>query len=337
MRPDASTPAIHPSAGTMRAVVQDRYGTSDLLHVAQVAVPEPADHEVLIRVAAAGVDRGVWHLMTGLPYPVRLAGYGVRRPKERVRGRELAGRVVAVGSSVTAFDIGDDVYGIGEGTFAELATALEAKLARAPRRLTPVQAAVLPISGTTALQAVRDHGRVQPGQEVLVLGASGAVGSLAAQIARSYGARVTGVCSAGKADLVRSLGIEHVLDYERDVVPERRYDVIIDTGGNRTLRQLRKIATPDGTLVIVGAETGGRWLGGIQRNLRAALVNPFTAQTLTSFIASENATDLTVLADLVDDHGLRPIAGRIHSLEGARDAVEELASGRARGKPVVCP
>lgn len=337
MRLHTDLSAAAPTARTMRAVVQDEYGDTSVLRLEHVAVPEVGADDVLVEVGAAGVDRGVWHLMTGLPYPVRLAGYGVRRPKDRVRGREVAGRVVAFGSDVSVFRVGDEVFGMGEGTFAQLVAVPQAKLARSPGSVDVAGAAALPVSGTTALQAVRDHGRVRPGQQVLVLGASGGVGTLAAQIAMAYGAHVTGVCSAGKAELVRSLGVDDVLDHQADELPQGRFDVVIDTGGNRPLRQLRRTMTADGTLVIVGAETGGRLLGGVQRNLRAALLDPFVAQRLTSFIARENAADLTELARLVDERGVRPVVGRTYPLDQAAEAVRDLTAGRARGKLVVRP
>ena len=227
---------------TMQAIVQDRYGEAgDVLRLEETGRPAIGDGEVLLRVHAAGVDRGVWHLMTGLPYPVRLAGYGVRAPKTRIRGREVAGRVEAIGKDVTSFQVGDEVFGIAEGAFAEYACAQPGKLARRPESLTAVQAAAVPVSALTALQAVRDHGHVHAGQKVLVIGASGGVGTFAVQIAKAYGAEVTGVCSTAKMDLVRSIGADHVIDYTRAGIADgaQRYDVIIDIGGNRPLRQLR--------------------------------------------------------------------------------------------------
>jgi NADPH:quinone reductase-like Zn-dependent oxidoreductase len=241
---------------TMQAIIQDSYGEAeDALRLAEIGRPAIGDGEVLLRVHAAGVDRGVWHLMTGLPYPVRLAGYGVRAPKTRVRGREVAGRVEAVGNAVTTLQVGDEVFGICEGSFAEYACARPDRLAPRPGNLTPDQAAAVPVSALTALQAVRDHGRVQAGQKVLIIGASGGVGTFAVQIAKALGAEVTGVCSTAKADLVRSIGADHIIDYTRGDIPggKHRYDVILDTGGNRPLKQLRRALTPRGTLVIVGA------------------------------------------------------------------------------------
>lgn len=211
---------IDQQTSTMRAVVQDEYGEADVLRLDQIARPAPGEGQVLVRVHAAGVDRGVWHLMAGLPYPVRLAGYGVRAPRTRVRGSDLAGVVEAVGAGVTRFTVGEEVYGIVAGSFADYAVAQEDKLAPKPAGLSFEQAAAVPVSGLTALQAVRDHGAVQPGQRVLVLGASGGVGHFAVQIAKTHGAHVTGVCSTTKVDLVRSLGADEVLDYTSGAVPE---------------------------------------------------------------------------------------------------------------------
>src|ERR1700733_5892251 len=259
------------TATTMQAIVQDHYGPAqDVLRLEEIDRPTIGDGEVLLRVHAAGVDRGVGHLMTGLPYPVRLAGFGVRAPKDRVRGREVAGSVEAVGPGVTTLAAGDKVFGISEGSFAGYARAKADKLAPLPGGLTFEQAAAVPVSALTALQAVRDHGRVRAGQKVLVIGASGGVGTFAVQIAKAYGAEVTGVCSTAKMDLVRSVGADHVIDYTRGGIADgaQRYDGIIDIGGNRPLRQLRAALTRRGTLVIVGGETGGRWLGGFDRSLR---------------------------------------------------------------------
>jgi NADPH:quinone reductase-like Zn-dependent oxidoreductase len=325
-------------SGTMRAIVQDAYGEADVLRLAEIDRPAIGDDEVLVRVHAAGVDQGAWHLMAGLPYPVRLAGYGVRAPKTPVRGRELAGRVEAVGSGVTTLRPGDEVFGVAEGTFAEYAPAAAAKLAPKPGGLTFRQAAALPISGLTALQAVRDQGRVTAGDRVLVIGASGGVGSFAVQIAKAFGAEVTGVASTGKVDLVRSLGADHVVDYRLgdDLgAGERGYDVIIDTGGNRPLSVLRRALTPTGTLVLVGAETGGRWLGGTDRQLRAMVLSRFVRQRLRTFIASEKAADLLALSALVESGAVTPAVDRTFPLAETPAAIRHMREGKARGKVVI--
>jgi NADPH:quinone reductase-like Zn-dependent oxidoreductase len=323
---------------TMQAITQDRYGEAeDVLRLEEIARPAIGAGEVLLRVHAAGVDRGVWHLMTGLPYPVRLAGYGIRAPKTRVRGREVAGRVEATGPAVTALHVGDEVFGIADGSFAEYASARPGKLAPKPASLTFAQAAAVPVSALTALQAVRDRGHVQAGQKVLVIGASGGVGTFAVQIAKAAGAEVTGVSSTAKAEMVRSLGADHVIDYTREDITAggRRYDVILDTGGHRPLGRLREVLTPRGTLVIVGSENGGRWLGGSDRQLRALMLSPFTSQTLTTLICSENTQDLQALTDLIESGQVRPVIDRTYPLSQAAEAIQYLRDGHAQGKVVV--
>jgi NADPH:quinone reductase-like Zn-dependent oxidoreductase len=321
----------------VKAIVHDSYGPADAAGFRDIARPEAGDAEVLVRVHAAGVDRGVWHLMTGLPYPVRLAGYGLRAPKTAVPGMDLAGVVEAAGKNVTRFQPGDEVFGIGTGAFAEYARAREGKLAAKPANLTFEQAAAVPISGLAALQGLRDHGRVAPGQQVLIIGASGGVGTFAVQLARAFGAEVTGVCSSAKADLVRSLGASHVVDYTRDdfAAARQRYDLILDTGGNSPLPRLRRALTAAGTLVIVGGEAGGRWLGGTDRQLRALLLSAFTGQKLTTFITSEKHQDLDLLKDLIEAGQLTPVIDRTYPLSQASEAVRYLQEGHARGKLVI--
>src|SRR4051794_11103308 len=279
---------------TMTSLVQDSYGADpeQVLRIAEVARPAVGDGEVLVRVRAASVDRGTWHLMAGLAYPIRLV-FGLRRPRFANPGRNLAGVVEAVGAGVAGFRPGDEVYGVaaGNGTFAEYVVARPDRLAAKPANLSFDQAATVPVSGSTALQAVRDHGRVQAGDSVLVLGASGGVGSFSVQIAKALGAEVTGVASTAKLDAVRALGADSVLDYTREDVVDgrRRYDVVLDIAGNRPLRQLRRALTPDGRLVIVGGETGGRWLDGLGRQLRAGLLSPFVGPRLRVFLEKEKA------------------------------------------------
>jgi NADPH:quinone reductase-like Zn-dependent oxidoreductase len=293
---------------TMTGIAQDRYGPApeDVLRVARIPVPAVADGHVLVRVHAASVDRGTWHLMAGLPYPVRLAGFGLRRPKYANPGRALAGTVEAVGAGVRGVSPGDPVYGIGAASFAEYALAPVGKVAAKPASLSFAQAAAVPISGLTALQAVRDHGRIHTGEQVLIIGASGGVDSFAVQLARSAGAEVTGVCSTGKVDEVRGLGADHVIDYTREEVTDgrRRYDVILDIGGNRRLSRLRRILTPRGRLVIVGGENGGRWLGGTDRQIRARLLSLFVRQQLGTFLNKENARDLHTLREMMERSSL---------------------------------
>ena len=321
----------------MKAIVQDTYGSADVLEVRDIAAPAIAAGEVLVRVHAASVDRGVWHVMTGLPYPVRLAGYGLRAPKNPVPGTSIAGVVATVGREVTRFQPGDEVFGIGQGAFAEYARAPENKLAPKPANLTFEQAAAVPVSGLTALQGLRDHGRVQPGQTVLITGASGGVGTFAVQLAAAFGAQVTGVCSTTKVDLVRSIGAGHVIDYTREDFADgkQRYDMILDIGGNPSLSRLRRALTPKGTLVIAGGETGGRWLGGSDRQLRALLLSRFVGQQLTTFICRENHEDLLVLKELIEAGRITPVIDRSYPLSEAPKAIRYLEEGRARGKVVI--
>jgi NADPH:quinone reductase-like Zn-dependent oxidoreductase len=318
----------------MQAIVQDHYGEADVLRLEEIAVPEIRDDEVLVRVRAAGVDRGVWHLMAGVPYPVRLAGYGVRAPKNRVRGREVAGVVEAVGKGVTTLAVGEQVFGVAEGSFAEYARAAEKKIVPMPENLTFEQAAVSTISALTALQGVRDHGRIEAGQTTMVIGASGGVGTFAVQIAKAFGAEVTGVCSTSKVDLVRSIGADHVIDYTRSDITDgsNRYDVILDIAGNRPLKQLRRALTPTGTLVIIGGETGGRWLGGIDRQLRAIVLSVFVRQKLRAFVSSENADDLRALSALLEAGTIAPVIDKTYPLREAAAAIQYMQDGGARGK-----
>lgn len=332
--PQAPAPA--PPPRSMAAVVQDRYGAADVLHPSRTELPTVGAAEVLLRVHAAGLDRGTWHLMTGKPYLMRLVT-GLRRPKNRVPGRDVAGTVVAVGSAVTRFTEGDEVFGIARGSYAEYAAAREDKLATMPAGTTFVDAAVVPISALTALQALRDAGRVQAGQQVLVIGASGGVGSYAVQLAKCFGAVVTGVSSAAKVDLVGSLGADHVIDYGEEDFADgtRRYDLILDIGGNATLSRLRRALTDTGTLVIVGGETGGRWTGGIGRQLRALVLSPFLRQRLTMLVNKERYGDLEELAALLATGQVAPAVDRAYPLSDVPEAMRQLEAGRVRGKVVI--
>lgn len=319
--------------GTMRAIVQNGYGPVDVLQSGRAVLPRIAENEVLIRVHAAGMDRGTWHMMTGRPYLLRVLGFGFRGPKNPVPGIDVAGTVAAVGSAVTRFAVGDEVYGMSRGAFAEYAAALEDKLARKPSGLSFEQAAVVPISAGTALQAL-DAGRVERGQKVLILGASGGVGSYAVQLAKYFGAEVTGVSSAGKTDLVRSLGADHVLDYTQDDFADcaRRFDLILDIGGNPSLSRLRRALTATGTAVIVGGEEGGRWTGGFGRSLRAPFVSLFVRQRLAMLASKERASDLERLTPLLEAGQVTPSVERTYPLDEVRDAMRHLDAGNVRGK-----
>jgi NADPH:quinone reductase-like Zn-dependent oxidoreductase len=321
----------------MKAIVRDAYGSADVLELRDIDRPVVGNDEVLLRVRAAGVDQGVWHVMAGLPYPIRLAGFGLRAPKNPVVGADVAGVVQAVGKEVSGFRPGDEVFGIAKGSYAEYARASEDKLAPKPANLTFEQAAVVAISGLTALQGVRDHGKVRRDENVLIVGASGGVGTYAVQVAKVFGAHVTGVCSATKVDLVRSLGADHVIDYTREDFADgpQRYEVILDVGGNASLSRLRRALTQKGTLVIAGGETDGRWLGGTDRQLRALVLSLFVGQRLGTFVSRENHGDLIVLKELIEAGKITPVVDRAYPLSDVPDAIRYMREGRARGKLVI--
>ncbi|MGI5140530.1 MULTISPECIES: NAD(P)-dependent alcohol dehydrogenase [unclassified Streptomyces] len=322
----------------MKAIVQDAYGPPEDLRVEEIAQPEPGSGEVLIQVRAASVDPGVWHLTTGQPYLLRALGFGLRAPKARVRGMDVAGRVKAVGPDVTRFQPGDEVYGTCDGSFAEYACAKQDRLARKPGNAGFEQAAVVPVSGCTALQALRDVGRLRSGQSVLVIGAGGGVGTFAVQLAKALGAgHVTGVCSDATAELVRSLGADEVIDYSRQDPSDgtRRYDLVLDIAGNRPLARLRRVLSPGGTLVLVGGEDGGKWFGGMGRLLRALLLSPFTGQRLRGFFSTQSHDDLRLLAELIEAGAMTPVIDRTYPLADVPEAIGYLRSGRARGKIAV--
>jgi NADPH:quinone reductase-like Zn-dependent oxidoreductase len=326
------------SGSMMRAVVQGEYGSPrEVLSLAEIERPMPEDDEVLIRVHAAGVDPGVWHLTAGLPYMVRVMGYGLRTPKSRVPGMDLAGRVEAVGSDVTGLQPGDEVFGAGRGSFAQYAVAKVDNLAPIPAGLGFAQAAVLAVSGITALESLRDVGRIEAGQKVLVIGAGGGVGSFAVQIAKAYGAEVTGLCSTGKVELVRSIGADHVIDYTKEGFPGKGvdFDLILDAGGRRPLGILRRALAPSGTLALVGGEWGGRWTGGFGRHLRAVMLSPFVGQRLRAVMARERREDLLVLKSLVETGKITPVIDRTFELSEAAEAVHYVEDGLARGKVAI--
>jgi NADPH:quinone reductase-like Zn-dependent oxidoreductase len=329
-------PAAAAGPTTMQAIRQSRYGTvpEDVMRLDRVASPDIAANEVLIMVRAAGVDRGTWHLMAGQPYLMRL-GFGFRGPRNRVPGLDVAGTVVAVGPEVTRFAAGDEVFGIARGSFAEYAAAREDKLARKPAALSFEQAAAVAVSGLAALQGLRDAGRIRPGQKVLVIGASGGVGSYAVQLARFFGAEVTGVCSTAKAELVRSIGADHVIDYTvADFADGRRqYDLILDIGGNSRLSRLRQALTPGGTLVIAGGE-GGRWTG-VGRQLRALALSALIRQRLTTYVSRHRQADLDTLRRLTEAGQVTPVIDRTYPLAEAPQAIRRLQAGHARGKIVI--
>jgi NADPH:quinone reductase-like Zn-dependent oxidoreductase len=320
----------------VKAVVRDAYGSVDVLRVGDTAKPVADEGEVLVRVFAAGVDQGVWHLMAGMPYVMRLAGFGIRAPKNPLLGYDVAGRVEAVGPNAGPLRPGDAVFGTCRGSFAEYAVARGDRLSEKPDKVSFEQAAATPTSGYTALQAVRDHGKVKVGQHVLIIGAGGGVGTFAVQIAKADGAKVTGVCGTAKNELVRSIGADHVIDYTKEDFADgrNRYDVILDTAGNRSLSQLRRALTPRGTLVIVGAEDAGNWLG-IRRQLQATALSPFVRQKLGFFIAKQRSQDLEELRKLLEAGAVRPVVDRTFPLDEVPEAIRYLRAGRARGKIVI--
>ena len=322
----------------MKAIVQERYGSTEVLELQDVETPVAGRDEVLLRVHAAGVDQGVWHLMAGLPYLVRMMGLGFRAPRVRVRGMDVAGRVEAVGANVTEFQPGDRVFGTCQGSFAEYALAGRDKVALKPANLTAEQAAAVPISGCTALQGLRDKGMVRAGQRVLIIGAGGGVGTFAVQLAKAFGAEVTGVCSTAKVDLVTSIGADHVIDYTRQDFTDgrERYDVILDAGGNRSLSRLRRALARRGALVIVGGEGGGRWTGGFQRQVVwAPILSLFLSQQLRSLTSTARREDLLALKELIEAGKVAPVIDRTFPLGEVPEAIRYMRSGHVRGKLVI--
>ena len=323
----------------MKAIVQDRYGGPDVLEFSDIDQPIPNDNEVLVQVQAAGLHRGDWHVMTGLPYLIRLVvpDLGLRKPKVPVRGMDLAGRVEAVGPNVTRFQPGDEVFGWADGAFAEYAAAPEDQLAPKPANLSFEQAAAVPTSGFAALQGLRDSGEIQPGQQVLIIGAAGAVGLFAVQLAKTFGTQVTGVASTTQLELVRSVGADEVIDYTRDDVTDgtRRWDLILDTAGHRSLSQLRRALTPKGTLVIVGSEGRGRWLGGFDRSLRAPLLARLVGQRLRMLASKPGQQDLQTLRELLEAGKLTPVIDRTYPLGDVPEAMRQMVEGHTRGKLVI--
>ena len=328
-----SAPVATAGQEAMRAIVQDVYGSADRLRLAEIDKPVIAAGEVLVQVRAAGVDRGTCHLMRGEPYLMRILGFGFRGPKNRVPGLDVAGTVAAVGAGITRFQAGDEVFGISRGSFAEYAAAREDKLVRKPASLSFEQAAVVAVSGLAAIKGLR-AGRIAAGQKVLIIGASGGVGTYAVQLARAFGATVTGVCSTAKSDLVRSIGADQVIDYTREDFADGRqhYDLILDIGGNSRLSRLRGALTPKGTLVIAGDE-GAKWTG-VGRQFRALALSPVVRQRLTMFISSTNKrqADLEALRQQIEAGHLTPIVGKAYPLPEVPEAIRHLEGGRAQGK-----
>jgi NADPH:quinone reductase-like Zn-dependent oxidoreductase len=321
----------------MKAIVQDRYGSADVLELQDVPVPDIEDDEVLVRVHAASVSAAVWHLMTGLPYLVRITGFGLLEPKIPIPGTDVAGRVEAVGKDVAALQPGDEVLGVCEGAFAEYAWARPDDLVKKPQNVTFVQAAAVPDSGHTALKGLRQVADVQPGQRVLIIGAGGGVGTFAVQIGKDLGAEVTGVCSTSKISMVHSIGADHVIDYTQEdfTKGERRFDVILDTAGRRPVSHLRRVLTPRGVLVIVGGEGGGRWLGGFQRQVGAMILSPFLSQRLGTFVSMPTREGLIELKGLIETGKLTPVVSRTYPLSETPEAIRTWERGHTLGKIVI--
>jgi NADPH:quinone reductase-like Zn-dependent oxidoreductase len=321
---------------TMRAILQAGYGSTEVLRLATTERPKPREGEVLVQVRAAGLDRGTWHLMTGRPYLMRIMGFGFLAPNCPVPGLDLAGTVTEVGPNVTRFQVGDAVFGIGQGSFAEYTRAREDKLAHKPPSLSFEQAAVLSVSGGTALGGL-DAGQVQAGERVLIIGASGGVGTFAVQIAKALGAEVTGVCSTAKVDAVRSIGADHVVDYTRGDFADgaKHYDLILDIGGNTPLPRLRRALTKTGRLVFVGGENGGDITAGFGRQLQALALAPFVRQRFVMLMAREHFSYFERLAALVEAGKLSPLIDRQCPLDSVPDALRDLEAGRVCGKVAV--
>ena len=321
----------------MKAVVQDAYGSADVLEFADIDKPVVGDNDVLMRVQAASLHIGDWHVMTGLPYMLRVIGFGLRAPHIRVRGVDVAGTVESVGRSVSEFRPGDAVFGTCEGAFAEYACAPEENLALKPANVSFEQAAAVPTSAFAALQALRNRGEIQRDNRVLIVGATGGVGVFAVQIAKAFGAHVTGVCSTAKMDLARSLGADDVVDYTSGDFTRtaQRYDIVLDTGGNRALGDLRRLLGPGGTLVLIGGEGGNRVLGSTSKWIQALVIAPFVGQRLRPLSTAPNKKDLLLVKGLIESRKIVPVIDRAFALKDVPDAFRYLKKGSGRGKIVI--
>ncbi len=320
----------------MQAMVQDTYGTAEVMQLREISTPVIGELEVLVRIRAAGVNPADWAIMNGLPYIARPV-YGLRKPKNGVRGTDVAGTVQAVGAGVTRFKVGDDVFGWSDGSYAEYAAAPEDKLAHKPANLTFEQAATVPMAGLVALQALRDHGNVGAGSKVLINGASGGIGTFAVQIAKAFGAEVTGVCSTRNVEMVRSIGADHVIDYTQEDFTQggQQYDYILDNVANHSLSDLRRALTPDGTLIPNGGGFDHRWIASGGRIVRAAVLFQFGDQRLGNFLMSTNHEDLTVLKEMIEAGTVRPVMDRAYPLSETREAIDHVGAGHARGKVAI--
>jgi NADPH:quinone reductase-like Zn-dependent oxidoreductase len=321
----------------MRATVHHSYGPpDDVLELKDIDEPVVGDDHVLVRVLDAGGNPADWIIIRGTPYLLRLV-FGLRKPRNGVRGTDVAGRIEAVGTKVQQLQAGDEVFGWCDGAFAEYACALANHFVPKPENLTFEQAAAFPVAGFTALQAVRDRGEVRPGQKALINGASGGVGTFAVQIAKSFGAEVTGVCSTRNVDMVRSIGADHVIDYTKEdfTQSEQRYDFILDNVANHSLSDLRRALTPRGTLVPNNGTTGGRWIGPVGRLVMAFVISPFVSQRLRPFVSEGKNEDLVTLKELIEAGKVTPVIDRTYPLSAVPEAIGYVGEGHARGKVVI--
>ena len=324
----------------MKAIVRDSYGSPDVLELTDINKPEPADDEVLLRVHAASINPADWHFLRGIPYIARMQ-FGLRKPKDSILGCDVAGYIEAVGNNVTMLQPGEEVFGSpfmhGLGAFAEWVCISEDLLAPKPATLSFEQAAAVPVAASTALQALRDHGQIEPGHKVLIIGASGGVGTFAVQIAKSFNAEVSGVCSTRNVEMVRSLGADHVIDYtvEDFTRSGRKYDLIFQLAGTLSPSECRSALTPKGTLVLSSGESEGRWIGPVERVIKALVLSPFVSQKMASFTVKPNKEDLQLLKQFIEDGTLTPVIDRTYPLAQLPEAIRYLEEGHAQGKVII--
>jgi NADPH:quinone reductase-like Zn-dependent oxidoreductase len=322
----------------MKAVVYEKFGSPDVLEMKEVPNPDVGPGDVLVRVHAASPNPWDWHFMRGVPYIARVSGAGLRKPKKRVLGGDVAGEVEALGAEVTRFRPGDEVFGfVGGGGFAEYVSAKERHLAPKPKNLNFEHAATVPLAALTALQGLRDVGEVREGQEVLIVGASGGVGTFAVQIAKRFGADVSGVCSTRNLELVRSIGADHVIDYTREdfLRGGQRYDLILQLAGTTPPSAFRRVLTPTGRLVLSSGESPGRFIGPLGRAIKAVVFSPFIRQTMRPFLTKPRSEDLQFLNELIEGGNLKPVIDRTYPLSETREAIRYIETGHARGKIVI--
>jgi NADPH:quinone reductase-like Zn-dependent oxidoreductase len=324
----------------VKAIVRDSYGSPDVLELTDIDKPEPADDEVLLRVHAASINPADWHFLRGIPYIARMQ-FGLRKPKDSILGCDVAGHIEAVGNNVTMLQPGEEVFGSpfmhGLGAFAEWVCISEDLLAPKPATLSFEQAAAVPVAASTALQALRDHGQIEPGHKVLIIGASGGVGTFAVQIAKSFNAEVSGVCSTRNVEMVRSLGADHVIDYtvEDFTRSGRKYDLIFQLAGTLSPSECRSALTPKGTLVLSSGESEGRWIGPVERVIKALVLSPFVSQKMASFTVKPNKEDLQLLKQFIEDGTLTPVIDRTYPLAQLPEAIRYLEEGHAQGKVII--